>query len=73
MASYTRQQILERFSKVETNKYKVSLPCFVNKPVEPEAEDFSVDFELILKELGEQEAKKREYQERKKTKITRNK
>jgi hypothetical protein len=71
MASYTRQQILERFTKVgrETAKIKENIdhiPCFVKESVEPEPEDKKIDFELIMKDLEEQDRKtNKEFHEKK--------
>lgn len=65
MATFTRQELLERFAPLEENTFKTSLPCHSQRPCEPESQDITIDFELILKELDEQEQKKREYQDKK--------
>jgi hypothetical protein len=63
MATYTRQQILERFSEVDKksvgfNEISFTFPIFAQRPNQPESEDIIVDFESILKELDDQERKK---------------
>lgn len=63
MATYTRQEVLERFNKVDRSESGIKesvldFPCFVQRPVEPEPEDSSLDFELIQKLLEEQHQRK---------------
>lgn len=70
MATFTRQQILERFTQVErTNcgirEEFVGLPCVLQRPNEPETEDSVVDFEAIQKLLEEQNKKNKEYHDKK--------
>jgi len=43
---------------LDTNHYETSFPCFSDEPLHPEDEDATIDFELILKELEEQEKEK---------------
>jgi hypothetical protein len=71
MATYTRQQILERFTKVDRATVKLAdntehYPCFSPTSVELEPADKKIDFEIILKVLEDQERKtNKEFHEKK--------
>jgi len=63
MATYTRQQILERFSKVERDNVSINpctlnFPCFLDTQCVPEPEDVIVDFDKIAMQLNENDKKK---------------
>jgi hypothetical protein len=73
MATYTRQEILGRFSQVKRDAVPIresatSFPCYAESPVQPEPTSVTVDFELILKQLEDQSKRNKEYYEKKQKK-----